>query len=162
MSSGVVTKSSAWSVEVTVARLQAAILARGLKLFAVIDQTAEAAAVGLELRETRLIVFGSPRTGTPVMQANPLAAVELPLKVVVWADGAATKISYTTPAEIGARYGLSAELVAGLRGVDVVTDIAADAASDKRAAEDGNSKPGRPAEAAGARAASAKRGAVAR
>ena len=63
------------------------ITAKGMRLFAVIDQAAEARRVGLTLRETTLVIFGSPQAGTPVMAAAPLSALDLPLKVLVWADG---------------------------------------------------------------------------
>ena len=83
----VVTKLSRESVAGTVARLTDMITAKGMRLFAVIDQAAEARRVGLTLRETTLVIFGSPQAGTPVMAAAPLSALDLPLKVLVWADG---------------------------------------------------------------------------
>ncbi len=82
-----VSKVSARSVSETVARLIELIAARDMRLFAVIDQAAEARKAGLQLRETTMVIFGSPVAGTPVMVAEPLAALDLPLKVVVWADG---------------------------------------------------------------------------
>lgn len=123
----IVTKPSPGSVPETVARLLAVIDARGMKLFAVIDHSGEAAASGLELRDTKVVIFGSPKGGTPVMQAVPLAALDLPLKVLVWADGDQTKVSYTAPAALAARHGLSAELAAPLAGIDAVTDAATEA-----------------------------------
>jgi uncharacterized protein (DUF302 family) len=117
-----VTKPSSWSVEETVARLLAVVAAKGMKVFAVVDHSGEAQSVGLELRDTKLVIFGSPRAGTPVMAAAPLAALDLPLKVLVWADGEQTKISYTAPAALAARYGLSDELAAPLAGIDALTD----------------------------------------
>jgi uncharacterized protein (DUF302 family) len=119
-----VTKTSPWSVDETVARLTAEVAARGLKLFAVIDHSGEAAAAGLELRETKVVIFGSPAAGTPVMAAAPLAALDLPLRALVWADGEQTKVSYAAPAELAGRYGLSDELAGRLAGIDVVTDAA--------------------------------------
>jgi uncharacterized protein (DUF302 family) len=116
------TKRSPWSVAETVARLTAIVEARGLKLFVVIDHSGEAKAAGLELRETKVVIFGSPQAGTPVMEAEPLAALDLPLKVLVWADGDRTTMSYAGPDELAARYGLSAELAARLAGIDAVTD----------------------------------------
>jgi uncharacterized protein (DUF302 family) len=121
-----VTKSSPWSVSDTVARLSAVVAARGMKLFAVIDHSGEAATAGLELRETKLVIFGSPQAGTPVMLAAPLAALDLPLRVLVWADGHQTKVTYTAPAALAARYGLSDELAARLAGIDAVTDAVID------------------------------------
>jgi uncharacterized protein (DUF302 family) len=95
-----------------------------MKLFAVIDHSGEAQAAGLELRETKVVIFGSPQAGTPVMEAAPLAALDLPLKVAVWADGEQTRLSYTAPAELAARYGLSDELAGRLAGIDALTDAA--------------------------------------
>jgi uncharacterized protein (DUF302 family) len=105
----VITKLSPRSVAETVARLTGLLDARGVKLFAVIDQAAEARAAGLTLRETVLVIFGNPAAGTPVMDASPLAALDLPLKVLVWADGPRVKVSYYSPAALAARYQLSAE-----------------------------------------------------
>jgi ribose 5-phosphate isomerase A len=120
----VVTKLSPRSVPDTVARLRSVAAKKGLKLFAEVDHSGEARAVGLDLRETKVVIFGSPQAGTPVMQAVPLAALDLPLKVLVWADGDRTKVSYTAPAALGARYGLSDELAARLAGIDAITDAA--------------------------------------
>ena len=122
----VVTKLSPWSVAETVARLSAAVAARGMKVFTVVDHSGEAEAEGLELRATKVVIFGSPQAGTPVMQAAPLAALDLPLKALVWADGHQTKVSYTSPGELAARYDLGAELAARLAGIDAVTDAAID------------------------------------
>jgi uncharacterized protein (DUF302 family) len=118
----VVTKLSPWSVEESVARISAIVAERGLKLFAVIDHSGEARAAGLELRDTKLVIFGSPTAGTPVMDAAPLAALDLPLRVLVWADGDQTKLAYTAPAALAARYGFSDELAARLAGIDAITD----------------------------------------
>jgi uncharacterized protein (DUF302 family) len=120
--SEIVTKLSPRSVPATVARLTAILGDKGIKVFAVIDQSAEAAAAGLALRETVLVVFGNPAAGTLVMQAAPLAAVDLPLKVLLWADGTQTKVSYVAPAALGARYGLTADLTAKLAGIGPLTD----------------------------------------
>jgi uncharacterized protein (DUF302 family) len=97
--------------------------ARGLKVFAVIDQAAEARQVGLDLRATVLVVFGNPAAGTPVMAASPLSALDLPLKVLIWADPEhGTQVSYTDPAVIATRYGLGPDLEAALAGVNGLTD----------------------------------------
>jgi uncharacterized protein (DUF302 family) len=119
---GVVTKLSPRSVAETVAALSQLVTDRGMKLFAVIDHSGEARAVGLDLRETKVVMFGSPQAGTPVMQAAPLAALDLPLKVLIWSDGQQTKVSYTSPSALAARYQLGDELAARLAGIDAVTD----------------------------------------
>lgn len=118
----IVTKHSPWSVAATLERLESTIAARGLELFAVIDHSGEAKAHGLELRDTKVVVFGSPEAGTPVMQAHPLAALDLPLKVLVWDDNGKTLLAYTATAELASRYGLEDELAARLAGIDAVTD----------------------------------------
>jgi len=118
----IVTKLSPRSVPDTVARLTSMLGGKGLKLFATIDQSAEARAVGLTLRETVLVIFGSPAAGTPVMDASPLSALDLPLKVLVWADGGQTKVTYTAPAALAARYQLGADLAAKLAGIGPLTD----------------------------------------
>jgi uncharacterized protein (DUF302 family) len=104
-----------------VERLKAAIRAGGVKLFAVIDHSAEAAVAGLELRDTKLLVFGSPQAGTAVMAARPLAALDLPLKLLVWDDAGRTSASYVPPSALAARYGLTDALAGRLGGVEAVT-----------------------------------------
>jgi uncharacterized protein (DUF302 family) len=118
----ITTKLSPRSVTDTVSRLTGVLSAKGLKVFAVIDQSAEASQVGMQLRETTLVLFGSPAAGTPVMAAAPLAALDLPLKVLVWADNGQTKVSYYGPAALAARYDLSEDLAARLAGIDPLTD----------------------------------------
>ena len=118
----VVTKLSGQSVAGTVARLTGLITAKGMRLFAVIDQAAEARQVGLALRETTLVMFGSPAAGTPVMAASPLAALDLPLKVLIWADGDQTKVSYYAPAALAASHHLSGGVAANLAGINALTD----------------------------------------
>lgn len=119
---GVVTKTSPRSVAETVQRLTETLTAKGMKLFAVIDHSGEAQAQGLELRDTKVVIFGSPQGGTPVMASAPLVALDLPLKILVWADGDRTKVSYTAPAALGARYHLSDEMAGRLSGIDGLTD----------------------------------------
>jgi len=118
----VVTKLSPWSVADTVTRLLAVAAARELKVFAVIDHSGEAENVGLRLRDTKLVIFGNPAAGTPVMQSAPLAALDLPPRVLVWAsDDYQTKLSYTAPSALARRYDLSAEHTARLAGIDALT-----------------------------------------
>lgn len=119
---GVVTKLSPRSVADTVTRLQGILADKGMTVFAVIDQSAAASHAGLELRDTVLVVFGNPAAGTLVMQAAPLAALDLPLKVVVWDDEGQTKVTYFSPGELASRYRLSSDLEAKLAGIDPLTD----------------------------------------
>lgn len=121
-----VTKPSKGTVDETVSRLQDVIAAKGLKLFAVIDHSGEAEANGLALRDTKVVIFGSPVAGTPVMQARPLAALDLPLKVLVWDDDGQTQLSYTPPDELADRYDLDDDLTRRLAGIETITDAALD------------------------------------
>jgi uncharacterized protein (DUF302 family) len=122
MEPGVITKISPRPVADTVSRLQELIRAKGLRLFAVIDQRAEARAAGLDMPDTSLVIFGSPAAGTPVMVAAPLSALDLPLKVLIWADDGQVKVSYYAPEELGRRYGLRRDLVEKLAGIGPLTD----------------------------------------
>jgi uncharacterized protein (DUF302 family) len=119
---GVITKVSPRTVAETVARFTATAKAKGLRVFAVIDQAAEARQAGLALRDTVLVVFGNPAAGTPVMAAAPLSALDLPLKFAVWDDGGQTKVSYVAPEAIAARYGLDSALAANLAAIGPLTD----------------------------------------
>jgi uncharacterized protein (DUF302 family) len=119
---GVVTKLSPRPVADTVARLTGLLAARGVRVFATIDQRAAAREVGLDLRETVLVIFGNPAAGTPVMAAAPLAALDLPLKVLIWDDEGQAKVTYYAPAALAARHHLGADLAANLAVVDPLTD----------------------------------------
>jgi uncharacterized protein (DUF302 family) len=119
---GVVTKLSPRSVADTTARMTDILAAKGVKLFTVIDQSAEARRVGLQLRDTTLVIFGNPQAGTPVMAASPMAALDLPLKVLIWDDGGQTKVTYYAPSELAARHGLGPGLEQNLAAIDALTD----------------------------------------
>ena len=119
------TKLTSLSVPDAVARLRELLDAKGVKLFDVIDHSGEAEAAGLTLRDTKVAIFGAPKAGTPVMQAVPQAALDLPLKVLIWRDGEQTKLTYAPPRELAVRYGLSDELAARLAAVDAITDALA-------------------------------------
>jgi uncharacterized protein (DUF302 family) len=122
---GIVTRASSGSVDDTVTRLRALLDAKGLTLFAEIDHSGEARANGLELRDTKVLIFGNPKGGTPAMRAAPLLALDLPLKLLVWDDEGQTRISYTDPAALAARYSLSDELAAPLAGIAALAQAAA-------------------------------------
>jgi uncharacterized protein (DUF302 family) len=119
---GVVTKLSPRSVGDTVARMTGILAAKGVKLFDTIDQRAAAREVGLDLRETVLVIFGSPVAGTPVMIAAPLAALDLPLKVLIWDDEGQTKVTYYAPATLAAQHHLDPDLTTNLAAIDPLTD----------------------------------------
>jgi uncharacterized protein (DUF302 family) len=104
---GLATLSSRHDFQTTLGRLTAALEARGATVFAVIDHAAGAESAGLPLGPTTVVVFGDPRAGTPLMQARQSVGIDLPLKMLVWRDGAgSTQLSYNDPAWIARRHGL--------------------------------------------------------
>ena len=124
---GIVNMPSPLSVLDTAERLATLIGAAGATLFGVIDQSAEAEQAGLSLRETRLVIFGNPAAGTPVMVAAPLAALDLPLKILVWQDDhGAVWMSYPDPGWLAERHGLTGSLAATLTAPAALTARVAD------------------------------------
>ncbi len=118
---GIITLASTASVTQTVAQLEAAIQAHGLKLFDHIDQSGEAQQVGLTMEPAHVLIFGSPRAGTPLMIASPLIALDLPLKVLVWQDPAGNVwVSYTDSKYLAQRYAIPADLVKNIAGIDTL------------------------------------------
>jgi uncharacterized protein (DUF302 family) len=106
---------SAFTADEAILRIERAVTAAGMKVFARIDQAAEARAAGLSMRPLVMILFGSPRAGTALMVARPTVAIDLPLKAVVWEDERGeTWLTYNTPALLVERHGLDAELAARL------------------------------------------------
>jgi uncharacterized protein (DUF302 family) len=118
----ITTKDSPRSVADTVSRLTGMLSAKGMKVFGVIDQSAEARQAGMQLRDTTLVLFGNPAAGTEVMVDAPFAALDLPLKVLVWADDGQTKVTYYGPTALAARYHLSTDLSDKLAGIDKLTE----------------------------------------
>ena len=114
------------SVDASFARLEAAVVQRALIVFARIDFSADAAAVGQVMRPTRLLLFGNPRAGTPLMVAAPTAALDLPLRVLVWevSDGTVW-VGYDTPEYLAERHGVPGELLNNVRAVETLAAIAA-------------------------------------
>ncbi len=123
---GLVSKPSRHSVDETVERLTGILRARGVALFALVDHGGEAARVGLSMRPTKLLIFGSPRAGTPLMVAAPSSAIDLPLKILVAEDAEGRVwVTFNSPAYLQRRHGIPAEL---LRSVAVVEALATEAA----------------------------------
>ena len=118
----VTTKLSHLSVADTVSKFTGMLSAKGVRLFDVIDQAAEALQAGLTLRDTVLVIFGNPAAGTPVMAASPLSALDLPLKVLIWSDNGQTKVSYYAPAALAARWNLGPDLAGNLASINGLTD----------------------------------------
>lgn len=108
--SGIISLMSRYSVAESAERIMAALRAKGVTIFAVIDQSVEAEKVGLALRPTRLIIFGDPKAGTPLMEAAPSLAIDLPLKALIWEDaGGKVRVSYNSPRYLQRRHGLARE-----------------------------------------------------
>jgi uncharacterized protein (DUF302 family) len=106
---GLITIASAFSVAETIDRLAAAVVSRGLAVFARIDHAAGAAEMGMPLRPTQLLIFGNPKGGTPLMQERQSAGIDLPLKALAWEDaGGKVWLSYNDAAWIAQRHGLGA------------------------------------------------------
>jgi uncharacterized protein (DUF302 family) len=118
----VMTKSSPFSVAETVARFSQVVTAKEMKVFAIINHSGEAHEAGLDLPESKVIIFGNPEAGTPVMEAAPLMALELPLKVLTWEDEGRTRVSYSAPGALAERYGLCPDLARILEGIEPLTD----------------------------------------
>ena len=118
---GLVQVASRYSVEETVRRLETAFAEKGMRVFAVIDHSGEAEKVGLKMRPTKVVIFGSPKGGTPLMVAAPSLAIDLPLKALV-AEDAEGKVSvtYNDPEYLQERHGVPAELIKNLAGAGVV------------------------------------------
>ena len=114
---GLVSVRSKFSVDDTVAKLEAAFVAKGMQVFAVIDHSGAAEKVGLKMKPTRVVIFGSPKGGTPLMVAAPSLAIDLPLKALV-AENAAGEVwvTYNSPGYLEQRHGVPAELIKNIAG----------------------------------------------
>jgi uncharacterized protein (DUF302 family) len=114
---GLIQILSRYSVTETVDRLTAAFSSKGLQLFALIDHSGEAEKVGLNMRPTKLLIFGSPKGGTPLMVAAPTLAIDLPLKALVWEDEAGKVwLAYNSPEYLQQRHGFPADLIKNIAG----------------------------------------------
>jgi len=117
--SGIISVATNRSVDETVHKLEQMLHAKGIKLFAMVDHSGEAERAGLQMPPTRLLIFGNPKAGTPLMVASPTIAIDLPLKILVWenAEGQVS-VSYNSPAWLAARHDLPAALVANIAVVE--------------------------------------------
>jgi uncharacterized protein (DUF302 family) len=114
------------SVDETVEKLKAILQSKGITLFALIDHSGEAAKVGMQMRPTKLLIFGNPKGGTPVMLAALSSAIDLPLKILIWEDvKEKVWVTYNSPAYLQERHNIPAEL---LRNVSVIEGLAKSAA----------------------------------
>jgi uncharacterized protein (DUF302 family) len=123
---GIVSKPSNHSVDQTVDKLKNILQSKGVTLFALVDHSGEAEKVGLKMRPTKLLIFGSPKAGTPLMLAAPTLAIDLPLKILVWEDTQGKVwVTYNSPRYLQERYNLPPDL---LQNIAVIEPLAAKAA----------------------------------
>jgi uncharacterized protein (DUF302 family)/uncharacterized membrane protein YidH (DUF202 family) len=119
---GIINKASNHSVEKTVERLKGILQAKAVTLFALVDHSGEAEKAGLKMRPTKLLIFGNPKGGTPVMVAAPSAAIDLPLKILVWEDaGGKVWVSYNSPSYLQQRHGIPQELLQNISVAEALT-----------------------------------------
>jgi uncharacterized protein (DUF302 family) len=124
---GLVDKLSHHSVDVTVAKLKSIFEAKAVTLFALVDHSGEAEKVGMKMRPTKLLIFGSPKAGTPLMLSAPSIAIDLPLKILVWEDAEGKVwVSYNDPDYVRERHGLPADLLANIAVVETLAAKAAE------------------------------------
>ena len=117
---GVVTRTTTGTVPEALERLLGVLKARGIKVFAVIDHSGEAARVGQRLPNTKLVIFGNPSAGTALMQTAPLVALDLPLKLLLWERDDQSFVSYNDASHLAKRYALPTEQAAVLSTVDAL------------------------------------------
>src|SRR5271167_1710781 len=118
---GIINVPSNHSVDQTVEKLIGILQAKGVTLFALVDHSGEAEKAGMKMRPTKLLIFGNPKGGTPIMLAAPSAAIDLPLKILVWEDGEGKVwASYNSPAYLQQRHGIPHDLLPNIAVVDAL------------------------------------------
>ena len=124
---GIITIPSNHSVEETIEKLKAILQSKGITLFALIDHSREAARAGMEMRPTKLLIFGNPKGGTPVMLAAPSSAIDLPLKISIWEDAQGKVwVTYNGPMYLQERHNIPTELLPNLSVIEALAKSAAE------------------------------------
>src|SRR6266403_2121214 len=124
---GLVDLPSKHSVDETVEQLKGILQSKGVTLFAMIDHSGEAAKAGLKMRPTKLLIFGNPKSGTPVMLAAPSSAIDLPLKILIWEDAQGKVwVTYNSPIYLQERHNLPPELVQNVGVIETLAKKAAE------------------------------------
>ena len=122
---GIIDTPSSHSVDETVEKLKGILQAKGVTLFALVDHSGEAEKVGMKMRPTKLLIFGNPKAGTPLMLAAPSSAIDLPLKILIWEDAQGKAwVTYNSPVYLQERHSLPSEL---LQNIGIVETLAAKA-----------------------------------
>src|SRR5437763_15250361 len=123
---GLVDLPSNHSVDETVEKLMGILQAKGVTLFALVDHSGEAAKVDMKMRPTKLLIFGNPKGGTPVMLAAPSIAIDLPLKILIWEDARGRVwLSYNDPAYLQRRHGIPRPLLQNIAAAETLAALAA-------------------------------------
>lgn len=118
---GITGKPSNHSVDQTVEKLKNILQSKGVTLFALVDHSGEAEKVGMKMRPTKLLIFGNPQVGTPLMLAAPSSAIDLPLKILIWEDDQGKVwVSYNSPEYLLERHGLPADLLPNIAVVETL------------------------------------------
>src|SRR5258706_12656693 len=124
---GIIDRPSNHSVEQTVEKLKNILQSNGVTLFALVDHSGEAEKVGMKMRPTKLLIFGSPKAGTPLMLAAPSSAIDLPLKILIWEDDQGKVwVSYNSPDYLKERHGLPQDLLQNFAVVETLAVKAAE------------------------------------
>ena len=124
---GIVSKPSKHSVEETLGKLREIMRTNGVKIFALVDNSREARNAGFEMRPTKLVIFGNQTPGSPLMQAAPSTAIDLPLKMLIWEDSQGRAwVSYNSPAYLRERHGFPEELLGNIAVVEALANAAGD------------------------------------
>src|SRR6201987_6030877 len=119
--SGLINVPSDHSVDETAEKLKAILQSKGITIFALIDHSGEAIKVGMKMRSTKLLIFGNPKAGTPVMQAAPSSAIDLPLKILIWEDAKGkTWVTYDSPAYLQERHNIPVELLPNVSVIEAL------------------------------------------
>jgi uncharacterized protein (DUF302 family) len=127
MNNGIVDKPTSHSVDETVEKLKGILQSKGVMLFAMVDHSGEAAKVGMKMPPTKLLIFGSPKAGTPLMLASPSVAIDLPLKILIWEDAQGKAwLSYNSPAYLQQRHSIPAELMQNIAVIEALASKAAE------------------------------------
>jgi uncharacterized protein (DUF302 family) len=120
---GMIHLASRYAVSETLARLESLLKAKGLTIFCRVDHSGEAEKVGLAMNPTQLVIFGSPKAGTPLMVASPMLAIDLPLKALVWEDaGGKVWVSYNSPEYLKTRHNIADDLLPNISGVGTLLE----------------------------------------
>ena len=124
---GLIDLPSKHSVDETLDKLRGILASKNITMFTIVDHSGEAAKVGMKMLPTKLVIFGNPKAGTPVMIASPSSAIDLPLKILIWEDDHGKAwITYNSPAYLQQRHNLPAEVLPNISVIEVLAKAVAE------------------------------------